>query len=64
MGLSAAKEASWGQKWVMGEDFNDIKDHAEMEGENRRQESSFWSFRNFIAYLEMREVKFRGKVFT
>lgn len=58
------RKDSWGQKWVMGGDFNDIREHEEKEGGNRRLESSFWSFRSFIADLEMGEVKFRGEAFT
>lgn len=58
------RKDSWAQKWIIGGDFNDIREHEENEGENRRQESSFWSFRNFIADLKIGEVKFRGEFFT
>lgn len=41
-------------------DFNDIRDQEEKKGGRRRQDCSFWGFRNFIADMEMGEVKFRG----
>lgn len=63
MGLFAAKESQLGAKMCNGRwDFNDIKDHVEKKGGNRRQEISFWGFRNFIADMEMEEVKFKGEV--
>lgn len=49
---------------MLGGDFNNIGDHEEKNGGRRRQEGSFWGFRNFIADMEIGEVKFRGHVFT
>lgn len=30
----------------------------------KRQESNFLGFRNFIAYIEMGEIKFKGDAYT
>lgn len=46
-----------------GGDFN-VRNHEEKKGGKRRQDGSFWGFRNFIANMKMGEVKFRGDVFT
>lgn len=54
----------WGEKWVIGGDFNDIKAQDEKEGGRKRPESSFVDFRRFIAEMEMCDIKFRGNAFT
>lgn len=38
----------WDDKWIIGGDFNDIKDNEENRGGRRREESSFMDFKNFI----------------
>lgn len=58
------RKCSWGKKWVIRGDFNDIRDHEEKKGGRRRQDGSSWGFRNFVTDMEIGEVKFRGDIFT
>lgn len=48
---------------MIGGDFNDIWKHKEKMGGRRRSDSSFESFRSFIAGMGMGEVKFRRALF-
>lgn len=50
----------WGDKWIIGGDFHDIKAHEEKNGGRKILESSFVDFRNFIADMNMGEIKSRG----
>lgn len=54
----------WGEKWVIGGDFNNIKGYEEKEGGRKRAESSFMDFRRFISEMEMGDFKFQGNTFT
>lgn len=45
-------------------DFNDIRSHEEKKGGRKRLESSFAGFRNFIAEIEMGDIKFKGESWT
>lgn len=54
----------WGSKWVMGGDFNEIKNNAEKCGGMTRPERSFFEFRNIIAEMGMGDISFRGDAFT
>lgn len=58
------RKQCWGSRWVMGGDFNDIKEHGEKNRGRRRSYGSFLTFRNFISRMEMGEVKYRGNPFT
>lgn len=53
----------WGDKWIIGGNFNDIKDQGEKKGRKRRLESSFADFKNFISDMEISDIKFRGEVY-
>lgn len=53
-----------GARWVIRGDFNDIKNNEEKRGGRRRSESSFSDFRDFIAKIEMGDMKFKGETFT
>lgn len=55
-----AMKHGWGKYWVIGGDFNDIRNHVEKQGEKERKESSFWPFRNFIADMEMGRSSIKG----
>lgn len=42
------RRRDWGPLWVMGGDFNDIKNNDEKKRENDKLDSSFQDFRDFI----------------
>lgn len=48
------RRQQWGTRWIIGGDFND-KNHQEKKGGNRRQESSFSDFRDFITHMQMQK---------
>lgn len=48
----------------MGGDFNDIVSNTEKQGGRRRQENSFTKFRDFIADMDMRIIRYKGEPFT
>lgn len=58
------RKCRWGEKWIMGEDFNNIRDNSEKKEGRLRQESSLMDFRNFISAMRMGDVKFRGDRYT
>lgn len=64
MGDFNKKKIVLGKKWVICGDFNDIKAHKNKKGGKKRLESSFADFRNFIAKMEMGDIKFRGESWT
>lgn len=49
---------------MLGGDLNDIKSQEEKKGGRMRSESSFTDFRDFIADMEMGDIKFRGDAYT
>lgn len=53
-----------GRKWVLGGDLNNIKSQEEKEGGRVRSESKFTDFRDFIADMEMGDIKFRRDAYT
>lgn len=59
-----SRRSSWGSKWVLGGDFNDIKNKEEKQGGNERLESSFQDFRDFIDVMEMGDIRFKGLIYT
>lgn len=54
----------WGQKWLIGGDFNEIIGLADKNGGKERSVSSFWPFRNFVNEMKMEEVLFKGRRWT
>lgn len=59
-----SRRQQWGNKWVIGGDFNYIRKHEEKMGGRRKNDRSFDSFRSFIDGMGMGEVKFRGASYT
>lgn len=53
-----------GSHWVLGGDLNDIKNNEENKRGNLKNENSFLNFRNFLADMEMGDIKVRGEAFT
>lgn len=58
------KKQFWGEKWIVGGDFNVIKNQEEKMWGRRRSESSFVSFRDFIVTMGMGEIKFKSESWT
>lgn len=56
------KRQFWGDKWIIGGDFNDIKAHEEKNGGMKRLESSFVDFRNFMTNINMGKSSLEGEV--
>lgn len=52
----------WGDSWLLGGDFNDIKTQEEKRGGRQMLESSFFDFRNFISDMEMGDLVLKGKI--
>lgn len=63
VGGAKEKENVLGVKWIIGGDFNNIKDQGEKKGRKRKLESSFADFRNFISDKKIGDIKFRGEVY-
>lgn len=53
-----------GSRWIVGDDFNDIRDNSEKQGGRERLDSNFVDFRNFISEMQMGQIKFKGEPFT
>lgn len=64
MGISKIQKDNVGSEMSDGGDFNDIKNRKEKQGGNERLESSFLVFKNFIAEMEMGDLKYKGDPFT
>lgn len=58
------KRNSWGNKWIMGGDFNEIVSHEDKNGGNRRGDGSFRPFKTFICEMGMGEIVHRGRRWT
>lgn len=58
------RKQRWGLYWVMGGDFNDIKNNEEKRGGIRRTAGSFQDFRNFIAGMDMGDIRYTGDTYT
>lgn len=58
------RKQRWRERWVLGGDLNDIKSQEEKKGGRVRSKSSFTDFRDFIANMEMSDIKFRGDAYT
>lgn len=58
------KKQNWGQKWIMGGDFNDIIRSDDKKSGKRRVKSSFLPFRSFVRKMEMEVVPFKGNRWT
>lgn len=58
------KKRGWGQRWLIGGDFNDIIGAEDKQGGRRRLESSYQPFRSFIRTMEMEVVAFKGRRWT
>lgn len=58
------RRLQWGSRWIVGGDFNDIKNQEEKKGGNARLEGSFSGFRNFILDMGMGDLGFKGDMFT
>ncbi|KAK6131005.1 hypothetical protein DH2020_035250 [Rehmannia glutinosa] len=61
--LVSAKQ-KWGDNWILGGDFNDIRCHEEKRGGNKRADSSFINFNNFISNMAMVEIPLVSGEFT
>lgn len=55
------RKQSWGTKWVIRGDFNDIRDHNEKKCGKKIHEYEFDKFRHLFAKLEMGEIKLKGE---
>lgn len=60
-GKLLARKNFWENRWVLGEDLNDICNSEEKKGGRIRTEASCKDFRDFIAGMEMEEIGFQGK---
>lgn len=58
------KKKMWSEKWIVGRDFNDIKSQSEKKEGRVRNLHSFEDFRDFIAMMEMGEIRYKGVDFT
>lgn len=54
------RKGDWGNKWILGEDFNDIRHPSEKAGGRTRTEASCQGFRKFIEQMEIEEIMFQG----
>lgn len=58
------RSSKWGDNWILGGDFNDIREPGEKKRGRHRSEASCQSFRDFIANMHMEEMTFQGKTWT
>lgn len=54
----------WEDKWIIGGDFNDIKNDEEKKRGRKKSESRFCDFRNFILEMGIVDIKFKGEICT
>ncbi|GER37251.1 F8M12.22 protein [Striga asiatica] len=54
----------WGPCWLIAGDWNDLTSNEEKRGGQRRLESSFQGFKQFISDMEMQEMEQKGAFFT
>lgn len=54
------RKRDWGNNWVLGGDFNDIRYPTEKVGRRTRTEASCQGFRMLIESMEMEEILFQG----
>lgn len=64
MGRTDKKKENVGRKMDFRGDFNDIKSQNEKKGGRVMNVNSFANFRDFIAKMKMREIRFKGEEFT
>lgn len=58
------RKPHWGSHWVLGGNLNDIKNNEKKKGGSLKTEHSFMNFRNFLADMEMGDIRVRGEAFT
>lgn len=58
------RKGSWGNRWVLGGDLNDIRTAEEKQGGRRRSELRCKGFNDFIAGMEMEEIGYHGRHWT
>lgn len=51
----------WGDRWVLGGDFNEIRKPHEKIGGRLRTEASCRDFNDFVGSMNMEEIVFRGR---
>lgn len=61
-GLKLRKQR-WRERCVLGGNLNDIKSQEKNERGRVRSESNFIDFRDFIANMEMGDIKFKGDAY-
>lgn len=54
----------WEDKWIVGGDFNDIKNHEKKKGEKKRPKSRFCDFKNFVSEMGIVDIMFKGEICT
>lgn len=62
-GLSK-KKSQWGENWILGGDFNEIRHPLEKQGGRVRHEDSCKAFQDFIQKMNMEEVEVQGRQST
>lgn len=58
------KRKTWGKRWILGGNFNEIVSQEDKQGGNQRMATSFTPFREFIREMDMGEVSFCGRRWT
>lgn len=58
------RKGSWGSRWVLGGDLNDIRTAREKIRGRRRSEHGYKCFNDFIVEMEMEKIGFQGRQWT
>lgn len=58
------RSQQWGDNWILGGDFNDIRDPGEKKGGRSRSEASCQGFREFIDKINIEKVVYQGRKWT
>lgn len=54
----------WGNRWFLGDDFNDILHPDDKKGGRPRTEASCKGFRELIKMMPIEEIRFQGRGWT
>lgn len=54
------RKGQWGNKWLLGGDFNDVRRPQEKQGGRTRFEASCKGFKDFVERMDMEEVEHKG----